>query len=314
MTQIKGGRQAQSLYHRQAISAMALLFPIMLFFVAVVYYPIVHALVMSFFEWDLFKTANPFVGLANYRKMFEDSTFLHSLLNTTVYTFFTVASGTLLALLLATLLNRDLRLGNLYRFLYYIPVITPLVASAVIWTWLYHPSHGLINYALSFLGIANIGWLVDPRSAMPAVIIMSVWQRLGFNMLIFLAGLKSIPTVYYDAARVDGASGWQCFRCITIPQLKPVTLFVVVTYTIQAFKVFGQVYVMTAGGPVDATRVVVFDIYQTAFLSMKLSYASAMAFLLLAILLLLTFVQMRLGREKSEPSRKRIKERKGWQR
>ena len=170
--------------------------------------------------------------------------------------------------------------------------------------WLYHPTYGLINYVLSLVGIPAVGWLVEPRSAMPAVIIMSVWQRLGFNMLIFLAGLKSIPAVYYDAARVDGASGPQCFLRITLPLLRPVTLFVLVTYTIAAFKVFGQVYVMTDGGPVDATRVVVFDIYQTAFLSMKLGYACAMAFVLLAILLALTLVQLKLGGERSGSRRR----------
>lgn len=186
--------RAGSLYRRQARSALLLLTPTLLFFALLVYYPVVQAFLMSFFNWDLFKDTHPFVGLGNYRRLLSDPTFRHSVRNTFVYSVFTVGAGTVLALFAASLLNRDLRGAGLYKFIYYIPVISPLVASAVIWQWLYHPSQGLINYLLSFLGVNRIGWLVNPRYAMPAVIIMSVWGRLGFNVLIFLAGLKGIPS------------------------------------------------------------------------------------------------------------------------
>lgn len=289
-------RRARSLYRRQAISALVLLAPTVLFFAVLVYYPMIQSLFMSFTNWDLFKEGYRFVGLDNYRRLITDRTFGVSVKNTFVYTVFTVGIGTALSLFVAGILNRDIRGGQVYRFIYYIPVISPLVASAVIWEWLYNPSQGLINYLLSFVGVQRIGWLVNPRYSLAAVILMSIWGNLGFHVLVFLAGLKGIPAVFYDAARVDGAGTWQRFRHVTWPLLKPVTLFVLVTSTISAFKVFGQVYVMTSGGPVDSTRVIVFDIYETAFRSQKLGYASAMSYFLLGILLFLTMLQMRAGR------------------
>jgi ABC-type sugar transport system permease subunit len=284
-----------SLYWRQTMAAWLLLLPVILFFALLIYYPTIQAFIMSFSNWDLFRDSASFVGVDNYLRLLSDRNFLRSLQNTLVYTFFTVAIGAILALIFATLLSRDLKGNGIFKFIYYIPVITPLVASAVIWRWFYHPT-GLLNYLLSFLGFQRIGWLVDPAYAMPALIIMSIWGHLGFHMLIFLAGLKGIAPVYYDAAKVDGANDWQRFFYITLPQLRPVILFVVVTYTISAFKVFGQVYVMTSGGPMDSTRVLVLTIYETAFRSAKLGYASAMSYVLFGILLLFTMVQLRLGR------------------
>src|SRR5687768_8335403 len=196
-----------TLYRRQSLAALLLLSPVILFFGLFIYYPIIEAFIMSFFNWDLFKDTSSFVGLDNYLRLLSDRTFLRSLQNTLVYTAFTVGVGTTLALIFATLLSRELKWNGIFKFIYYIPVITPLVASAVIWRWFYHPT-GLLNYLLSFLGFQRIGWLVDPAYAMSALIIMSVWGNLGFHMLIFLAGLKSIAQVYYDAARVDGANAW----------------------------------------------------------------------------------------------------------
>jgi len=289
-------RRTGALYQRQARSAFLLLAPTILFFAVLVYYPMIQSFVMSFTNWDLFKDTYRFIGIDNYKRLLTDRTFRTSVRNTFVYSVSTVGVGTSLALFLANLLNRDIKGSHVYRFIYYIPVISPLVASAVIWEWLYNPSQGLINYLLSLVGVHRIGWLVDPHYSLAAVIIMSIWGSLGFNMLIFLAGLKGIPEVFYDAAKVDGANGWQRFVHVTWPLLRPVTIFVIVTSTISAFKVFGQVYVMTNGGPVNSTRVIVFDIYETAFRMQKLGYASSMSYFLLGILLLLTMLQMRAGR------------------
>jgi len=289
-------RRTGALYQRQARSAFLLLAPTILFFAVLVYYPMIQSFVMSFTNWDLFKDTYRFIGIDNYKRLLTDRTFRTSVRNTFVYSVSTVGVGTSLALFLANLLNRDIKGSHVYRFIYYIPVISPLVASAVIWEWLYNPSQGLINYLLSLVGVHRIGWLVDPHYSLAGVIIMSIWGSLGFNMLIFLAGLKGIPEVFYDAAKVDGANGWQRFVHVTWPLLRPVTIFVIVTSTISAFKVFGQVYVMTNGGPVNSTRVIVFDIYETAFRMQKLGYASSMSYFLLGILLLLTMLQMRAGR------------------
>jgi ABC-type sugar transport system permease subunit len=281
----------------QTATAYALLLPMLLFFAVLVYYPIAQALLMSFYRWELFDDVHKFLGLGNYIRLLHDQGFLLSLRNTAVYTFFNVTIGTVLALGLAILLNRNLWGNGIYRFIYVIPYVVPVVASAVVWEWLYHPSQGLINYLLSLVGIGRVGWLVDARYAMSAVIILGIWGHLGFDMIIFLAGLKAIPAVYYDAAKVDGANAWQRLVHVTLPQLRPVILFVIIIGTIRAFEVFGQVYVMTSGGPAEATRVIVYGIYTTAFRSHSMGYASAMSFILFAVLLLLTALQLRLSRE-----------------
>ena len=250
---------------------------------------------MSFFHWNLYDRVHPFAGLANYAHLFTDRGFLTALRNTALYTVFTVCIGTFLALVLALLLNRNLRFGSLYRFVYVIPLVVPVVASAVVWEWLFHPSRGLINYFLSFFGIGRIGWLVDPHFALAAVIIMGIWNHLGFDMIILLTGLKAIPASYFEAARVDGATALQKTVYVTLPQLRPIILFVTVVATIRAFEVFGQVYVLTSGGPMDATRVIVYEIYTAAFRSQTMGYASAIAFFLFGILIVLSLLQIKIG-------------------
>ena len=288
---------SRSTMGRHSVMPIILLLPAIAFFVLLVYYPIVQAFIMSFFRWNLYDDVHKFLGLGNYQRLLNDPNFMISVRNTAVYTFFTVVVGTILALFFAVLLNRKLRLNSLYRFAYIVPIVIPVVTSAVVWEWLFHPSQGLINYFLSFLGVGRIGWLVDPRYALTAVIIVGIWGHLGFDMIIFLAGLKGIPTVYYDAAKVDGASHWQQVVNITLPELRPVILFVMVVATIRSFEVFGQVYVLTAGGPMRATSTMVYGIYTAAFRSQTMGYASAMAFFLFGILLMLSVIQMRMGRE-----------------
>ena len=184
----------------------------------------------------------------------------------------------ILSLALAVALNRPSRLTGLYQTLYFLPVITPMVPVSVIWKWIYDPGYGLLNYILSLFGVRPIGWLMYPNLALISIIIMCVWKNLGYNMIMFLVGLKNIPAQYYEAAAIDGASRWQAFWRITLPLLKPILLYVLVTSTIDGFNIFTPVYVMTTGSqgaPGNAVRTLVFNIYEEGFRYFKMGYASS---------------------------------------
>jgi multiple sugar transport system permease protein len=201
-----------------------------------------------------------------------------------------------LGLLIALLLNNQIRARGFFRTLFYLPVVTPLVIAAIIWKWVYNGDFGLLNYYLIQLGIIHepLLWLADPNLAMPAVIITSVWKSVGFSMVVYLAGLQSIPEDYYDAAKVDGASIWRRFRDITLPLLTPTLFFLLITQFIASFQVFGIIYVMTRGGPANATSVYIYNLYQNAFAFGKLGYASAMAWILFVLLATFTLIQWKL--------------------
>jgi multiple sugar transport system permease protein len=188
--------------------------------------------------------------------------------------------------------NRQLRLRQWFRLGYFMPVITSLVAVAVVWRYLYHPRFGLINYLLSIFGIDAINWLGDPTWAMPALILLAVWKNFGYYMMIFLAGLQTIPDYLYEAARLDGANWWGQFRHVTLPQLAPTTFFVTLMTIIGYFQLFAEPYVMTQGGPVNSTLSVVFYLYQQGFRWWRMGYASAIAFMLFLIIFMLAMVQL----------------------
>jgi ABC-type sugar transport system permease subunit len=204
--------------------------------------------------------------------------------------------------------NAGLRGISLYRTTYYLPVVTSLVAISMVWMWLYDPNYGLLNYGLELISRAASfalrkevmlppqAWIGDPGKAMASIVVMSIWRGLGYNMVIYLAGLQGIPHHLYEAARIDGAGRWQQFRSITWPLLKPTTAFILVISVIGASQVFAQVYVMTNGGPNNATTTIVHQIFQNAFSFMKMGYASAMAFVLFAIIFLLSIINLRLLR------------------
>ncbi len=205
----------------------------------------------------------------------------------------------LIALPLAVFLARKGRMAVFYQTVYFLPVITPMVPMAIAWKWIYDYNYGLFNYALSIFGIPPVAWLTDPQIALWSLIIMSVWKVLGYNLILFLVGIRNIPETYIEAASLDGASAWQRFRYITLPLLKPILLYVLVTATINAFNVFTQVYVMTVGSqaaPGQAVRVLVFDIWQNGFQYLKMGYASAEAVMLTFIVLGFTWIQFRLAR------------------
>ena len=275
----------------------------MLLYVLFRIFPIIDTLRRSFYSWSILGTKNRFIGFDNFSKLFKDKLFINSLVNTTHFTILVVLFSFAISLALAITLNnrRMERFSAVYQLIYFLPVITPMVPVAVMWKWIYDPQYGLLNYFLSFFGISSQAWLVYPNLALYAIVIMSVWKIIGYYMVIFLVGLKNIPKDYYDAASIDGAVGWQVFRYITLPLLRPIVLFVLVVATIQSYNVFTQVYVMTSdiqGAPARLVRVLVYDIYQNGFRYFKMGYASAESVILLLIVLFLTvFVFRLMGRE-----------------
>jgi multiple sugar transport system permease protein len=261
--------------------------------------PIVWSFVLSFYKWNLISPLKPYIGLTNYELLLSDENFILALENTAIYSIATVVFSTALALPLAVFLARKGRLAAIYQTIYFLPVITPMVPMAIAWKWIYDYNYGLLNYALSLVGIKPVAWLTDPKIALWALIIMSIWKVIGYNLILFLVGIRNIPEMYVEAASLDGASAWQRFRYITLPLLKPILLYVLVTATINAFNVFTQVYVMTLGSqaaPGQAVRVLVFDIWQNGFQYLKMGYASAEAVALTFIVLGFTLIQFRLAR------------------
>lgn len=264
-----------------------------------IYIPLIWAFYISFFRWNMIRPKR-FVGWENYEKMLTNPDFWHSLWVTVVYVLGTVPVAIVIGLMLALLMNMDWLKGKgIFRTGFYIPVITAMAAAAVIWTWLFQADYGLINWFLSLFGIKDIGWLNDPDYALAALIIVGIWKRIGYNMVLFLAGLQVIPKTLYEAADIDGASTWAKFKNITWPLLTPTTLFVTVLQIIASFRVFVSVDVMTKGGPLDSTRVITYYLYQSAFENMKFGYASAIAVFMFVLLMTLTLIQFRVSKRRT---------------
>ncbi len=279
-------------------AAYIFLLPFILYFAIFFIYPIISSLVLSFWDYNPVAKQTPFVGLGNYIECLKDEAFLKSMWNTIVYAAWTVIIGVILSLTLAMALNRTMSGIGIYRTLYFLPVVASLMGAVLVWKFIYRPDDlGLLNRMLEFIGMGKKIWLLDEKLALPCLIALGVWKSLGFNMLIFLAGLKAIPSIYEEAAAVDGAGPWQRFWHVILPSLRPTLLFVVVTSLIAAFQVFTQVVGMTEGGPNNATRTIVYHIYEIGFKDFRLGYASAAAVFMLLIVGLITYVQMRLIRE-----------------
>jgi multiple sugar transport system permease protein len=257
--------------------------------------PVVAALGLGLFAWDVL-TPPRFVGLANYRQLlFDDPVFRQVLLNTTAYVLGTVPLRTLLALLLAIALNQQIRGLSWFRAAFFLPTITSAVAAAVVWRWIYEPNFGLLNSVLYAIGIDHPPtWISSATWAMPSLILLGIWQGLGFQMVIFLAGLQAIPSHLYEAAALDGATWWARFRYITVPLISPTTFFVLVISVIGSYQVFDQAFILTEGGPGYATTTLVYYIYNYAFQFFKMGYAAAIAWVLFAIVFVLTVLQFRL--------------------
>lgn len=267
--------------------------------------PIAAAFVLSLTDFDIYALADSsnarWVGWENYRRLLGEPKFHWALVNTL---YFVCVGGPLtvvVSLSAALLVNSKLtRFKTLWRTVFFAPVVTTLVAVAIVWRYLYHTRYGTLNYALSWLGIGPVDWLGDPRWAMPAIILLAVWKNFGYNMVIFVAGLQSIPEELYDAARIDGAGTWHTFWNIKLPLLAPTFLFVGVTTMIGYFQLFAEPYVMTQGGPLFSTYSVVMYMYEEGFRWWNIGFASAIAFVLFAIILAVTMVQVRLQRRGME--------------
>jgi multiple sugar transport system permease protein len=261
--------------------------------------PVVAAFILSFTDFDIYSLGNlqyaRFVGFHNYMRLFEDPLFWKALKNTLYFLLLGGPLSIAVSLSAALLLNsRLVRFKTFFRLAYFAPVVTTLVAISVVWRFVYHPRFGLLNYGLSFLGIGNIDWLGDPHWAMPAIILMAVWKNFGYNMIIFIAGLQSIPKELYEAASIDGANPWQQFKSITIPMLAPTTLFISVITMIGYFQLFAEPYVMTQGGPLNSTLSIVLYMYQQGFRWWNMGYSAAIAFVLFAFILVGSLIQSRL--------------------
>jgi ABC-type sugar transport system permease subunit len=273
------------------------LVPAILFYLIFRFYPVGQALYMSLFDYQLMRKVNPFIGLRNYVTILTDALFIKVIWNTFYFAFGTAIFITLLAFIMAVILN-PIRRGNAtLRLIYYLPTVTSAIAISTIWLFLYQQQFGLINQVLSMMSLPRVAWLTTPTMAMPSLIIMSVWGGVGFSMVILIAGLRGIPVEYYDAAAIDGASTWQRVWYITLPLVSPIITFVFLTGLIDGFNIFQSVYIMTRGGPLDSTRVLALHIYEYAFKRMWIGQASAMAFVMFAIVIGITIFQLRLQRK-----------------
>ncbi|HEX9895660.1 MAG TPA: sugar ABC transporter permease [Gemmatimonadales bacterium] len=280
-----------------AFTAPALLL-IAVFFVL----PALGALALSFTDFDIYSIGNPadtrFVGLGNYRDLLGNPVFWIALRNTGFFVLLGVPLSIALSLGAALLLNTRLgRWGGFFRTAYFTPYVTTLVAVAIVWRYLYHPQYGWVNATLGAVGIHPIDWLGSPRWAMVAIVLLSVWKGFGYTMVVFLAGLQSIPEELYEAGRLDGAGPWRQFRHITLPLLRPTFLFVAVITFIGYCQVFAEPYVMTQGGPLKSTTSIVLFMYEEGFRWWRIGPAAAIAVVLFLIMLVATAVQLRFRRE-----------------
>lgn len=278
------------LFYKDGTWAFLLLLPNLLGFLAFTFLPVIASFLLSFTSWDMLSPIQ-WVGMDNYAGLIHDETFIKVFWNTLYFSAVSVPLGIVLALFLAVALDQNIKFKKFYRAAYFLPVISSMVAVAVVWQWIYNPEYGILNYFLGFFGIKGPDWLTSTVWAMPAVIITSVWKNIGFNMLLFLAGLQSISESYYEAAEMDGARWYHKFRYITVLLLSPTTFFVTVMSVISSFQVFDTVFLMTQGGPARSTSVIVHYLYETAFKYFNMGYASAMAYILFFLVLLITLFQ-----------------------
>lgn len=281
--------------------AYLVLIPTLVLFVYLRVVPTLWAFVMSLFKWGLVKPAEEFVGLDNYVKLLGDKNFQTAFTNTTIFAVATTVLSVVIAIVLAAFLARAVRgrVGGTLELLYFAPVLVPMVPVTLGWREIFNYQHGVLNSFLGIFGIGKVAWLSDPNMALIAVIILSVWKQVGYNMIILIVGMRAIPMIYEEAAAVDGASAWQKFRHITMPLLAPVTLFVIVITTIASYNVFTQVYVLAAdvqGSPGRLVRVIVYDLVENGFRFYNMGYAAAEAVYLFAIIMVLTIVQFRFLR------------------
>jgi multiple sugar transport system permease protein len=280
---------------RQALWAYLFLAPNVVLFLIFTLFPVFAGLAISFTKWDLLQPWQ-FIGLGNYVRLTQDPDFRQILGNTFYYTFGVIPPQTALALLIAAALNQKVRGLTLYRTLFFVPVVTSEIAVAMVWQWLYQPDFGVINSMLALVGIQGPTWLFNVTTVMPAVIAVSVWKNVGYSIVIFLAAMQGVPEDLHEAAKIDGAGAVARFFNITVPMITPSIFFVIVLSIIGSFQVFGIIYVLTQGGPAKATTVLVYYLYQNGFQWFAMGYAAALAYVLFALVFIMTLVQWAIRR------------------
>ncbi|MNZ36045.1 Lactose transport system permease protein LacF [compost metagenome] len=259
--------------------------------------PMLYGFFMSFTNWNGLQSPK-YIGIENYTNILQSKDFHKALMNTIKFSIVSLAAGMGVALILALGIDKLTRLQNFFKVTYFIPVITPMVVVSLVWSLIYNEK-GLLNYFIGVMGIEPVGWLTDKKIAMYSIIFTSVWQGMGFSMIIFLAALQKIPEHLYEAAKIDGAGGFKSFWNVTFPGLKDTFAFLLIYGVIGAFNVFDQIYVMTAGGPVKSTETIVFQIF-TNFRYLKLGYTSALSYIFLFMLLIISLIQFKLIYKKEE--------------
>jgi multiple sugar transport system permease protein len=283
-----------SLERKKQVSGMFMVLPGFLILCIFVIYPVINAAYLSLFDYNLLKGTSSFTGIENYKLAFGDDRFWGSLGNTFYFSILYVPLLTVTALALALALNkRTVKISNFFQSLFFLPAITSMAIVAIGWRYILDPNIGIIFSLLERIGGRSIALLQDPDRAMPTVVGISLWKTAGFNMVILIAGLKSIPDSYYEAASIDGAGKSHTFFGITLPLLLPSLSFVIITNIIGSFQVFDQIYVLTKGGPIFRTEVLVYYIYYQGFNLFKIGYASAISFLLFLIILVVALFQMK---------------------
>ncbi len=278
--------------NEQNSAGMLFVLPALLGTLIFIIIPVISSFGLSFCSWDLLNPID-WIGLKNYTDILSNGLFYKILLNTVVFALSTSILGVIIPLILASILNSKIRGSEFFKCAYFLPFITPMVVIGIIWTWIFDPEIGLLNNVLHI----HINWLYDSQFAMAALIIVSVWKLIGYNMIIFLSSMSAISNSMYEAAKIDGANAYQTFMNVTMPLLSPTIFFVIIITAISSFQVFDLIYLMTEGGPFDSTNVLVYDIYKNAFEYFNVGKASAIAYILFLIILVLTLVQWNLRKK-----------------
>lgn len=280
------------LFNSPSVAGWIFILPALLGTIVFIIIPVFCSFGLSFAKWDLLNPIE-FVGLQNYKEIFNEPVFFKILINTIVFAISTSIFGVIIPLILAAILNSKIRGSEFFKTAYFLPFITPMIVIGIVWEWIFDPNIGILNNVIHL----HINWLYDTNFAMPALIIVSVWKLIGYNMIIFLSALSGISQSLFEAAKIDGAGVIDTFKNVTVPMLSPTIFFVIIITAISSFQVFDLIYLMTQGGPLDSTNVLVYAIYKNAFEYFNIGKASAIAYVLFVIILVLTLFQWKFRKK-----------------